>query len=142
MRKILVCTLLFFYYPSFSQTLTDESDKEELTYVLSNIQRTVEGHKSIFDGAFYFRVYQIWDSRGTPEGTFPGSEEAYSAYYIAVSPDGDYYVGAELFKVGGLIAPEWLGIEPQQYPEVKIRFRHGPHNQRKVVEYVLRPEIR
>lgn len=111
---------------SAQEVLTTYKGTTNLNYVLANLKPEKTVQKTLFKGSFYLKAFLISDNDKISEGT----DEVYDAYFISISPDGDYYTSSKLFKIEKLIMPKILKIETLSYPTVQLTIETGKYDNR------------
>lgn len=135
MRKVFILiTLSFLCLNCSSQNsiVKDLSQDIHLNYVLASIWSDNIIKKNLWNGGQYVTVYEISDSKATPEGYFEGSDEVLSSLLISTIPDGDYYSHSKLYKIEAIYNPKILEIKETTAPNFSIKIEHGFHRARKI----------
>ena len=134
MRKILTFITLITFLSCSSQNLIikDFSDKKDINYIFARINLKNIISKELYDRGIFIKIFEISDSKVTPDKEFDGTEEFFSSYIISVTPDGDYYSGSKLYKVEGLLNPEIIEIQEETYPNFIINLEYGALKNRKI----------
>ena len=134
MKYIIAILFTFSFLSCKAQVLEikDLSNQQGLNYILANIliERTYK--KELFKGGQYLTIFQINDSKITPSNYFEGTDEILDSYLISVVPDGDYYPGSKLYKIGGILNPKILEIKEIISPKFIIKIEHGVYDKRKI----------
>ena len=118
--------------------VNDISAKSELNYVISNILPNQFHFQEIYQGGLFVKVFQIADSKATPEETFEEYDGVLSSFLISVSPDGDYYTTSKLYKIEGLLNPVIKTISEIDYPEFSVKIEYGSADNRKTKEFIFK----
>lgn len=109
----------------------DLSGHSEMNYIFARIYDIKPISMELYGGGLFISVFQISDSKATPENFFEGYDSSLSSYIISVKEDGDYYTGSKLYKIEGLEAPKVLEIKETKYPKFTIKIEHGAYTKRK-----------
>lgn len=140
MKKVIVILMIGFLNPiCFGQTgkIKDLSNDIEMNYIFARINPENIVIKKLYNSGLYVTIYQISDSKATPENFSEGTEEFLISYIISITEDGDYYTGSKLYKLEGLIYPENLEIKELVYPKFLVSIEHGFYNKRKLESFIF-----
>jgi hypothetical protein len=143
MKKTNLIVLLLLCMSCYSQKNTeiiksiDLSANQEMNYIFARIHDTAPFSKELFKRGLFVRIFELSDSKATPEGLFEGYDGIVSSFIISVSPDGDYYSGSELYKIEGLILPKIIAVKELEFPFFSVEIEHGFYDQRetKIFEF-------
>ena len=108
-----------------------------MNYIFARIHDAAPFSQKLFKRGLFVRIFELSDSKATPEGLFEGYEGTVSSFIISVSPDGDYYSGSELYKIEGLIMPKITAVKELEFPFFSVEIEHGFYDQRetKIFEF-------
>ena len=131
MKKLLFYVFICLGFTSFSQKLvaTELLDDEKLLYVLSRMIPEKTMNVNLYNRGLFIGIYQISDSKHTPE-KFSEGHDILDSYFISVQSDGDYFVGGKLYKIEAIVNPRIILLKETVYPNFSITFEHGEFNKR------------
>ena len=115
--------------------LVELTSNEDLNYYLSNIAEVNVIGYSLYSNSVYINVFTVYDSKSTPENFFEGYDGVLQSILITISPDGDYYTTSKTFKIEGLLAPRFISVEEQKYPDFEITVESGSVSKRVTKSY-------
>lgn len=141
MRKILFYFCVFFFIISCNSQeikIKDFSKNQELNYFFARIDSKKTITRELYKGSLYLTIYNLSDSKATPDNFSEGSEELLSSYIVSISPDGDYYTNSKLYKIEGLYMPNIIEIKETNYPEFSVMIEHGIYNKRRTDVFKLK----
>ena len=132
-NSICLTILLTVFLSCTSQNVTLKSldSLNEMNYIFSRINPSNIIQKDLFGRSTFVKIFEISDSKITPE-TFLEGHEFFISYFISVNPDGDYYSYSKLFKLEGLINPIVKEIKEISAPDFSIKIEHGTDSNRKM----------
>jgi len=125
---------LFFFIRCTSQNIKikDYTNTAEMSYFFARINPTNIITKELYDRGLYIKVFEISDSKATPENSFDETDEFLSSYIISIVPDGDYYTSSKLYKLEGLLNPKIIEIRKEIYPNFLIIIESGTFKTKKI----------
>lgn len=133
-RQLSILVLLHFFILNTCKSqeilVKDLSNNQELNYIFSRIITTKTVCEELYNRGLFVTIYEISDSKATPENLFKGYSGTVSSYIISASPDGDYYTSSKLHKIEGLIHPKIIYISETNYPNFKIKIEYGNSDER------------
>ena len=132
MRKLLfILILTVTACQSQNGKVIELSDNSEMNYIFARISLRKPIFKELYNRGLFATIFQISDSRITPED-FSEGHEFLSSYIVSMSPDGDYYTNSRLYKIEGLANPKIIEIKETTYPKFIIKIEHGVYDKRKI----------
>lgn len=78
--------------------MIDISSNKEFNYLFSRMYYSKPVLKELYQGSFFVAIFEISDSKITPDGLFEGSDETLTSYLVSLKPDGDFYTWSKLYK--------------------------------------------
>ena len=139
MKKILLSLIFCYCAPAMAQEIgvLDLSDRTEMNYYFARVLDSTPNSKWIYKNALKVKIFEISDSKATPENLFEGCEQL-SSYLVSVVPDGDYYSWSKLYKIEGFIIPKILEIKETKYPHFTVTIEYGAYAQREEKVFTLK----
>lgn len=138
MKRLFITTAfcLFIFTCKAQQKIIELRSDIESNYLISNITKCHALSKEMFNGSFYINIFELSDSKITPENN-QETEELWSSFLISAVPDGDYYTFSTINKIEGVFNPEFLGVKELEYPNFEISIEHGFYNKRKKESFLI-----
>jgi len=117
--------------------LKDLSKDNDTNYIFARINPANIITKELYNRGLFATIYEISDSKATPDNFSEGTEEFLLSYIISIVEDGDYYSGSKLYKLEGLIYPRILEVKETSYPKFSVTIEHGIYGNRKTESFIL-----
>ena len=111
------------------------SSFENMNYLFARIAPKLTINKELYKESLYITIYQLSDSKATPENFFDGYDGTLASFIVSIIPDGDYYTRSKLYKIEGFLNPKILEVKETQYPNFSIKVEYGKDNKRKVKSF-------
>ena len=132
MKNLIIFSAFFFVFTnckSQSIEIFDISNKKELNYIVANIDISNIKKKSLYDGAFFITIFQMYDLKINYDTE---TDEVFRSLLISISPDGDYYTNSKLLKIENLIKPNIIDINQKEYPNIVLNIEYGNFKDRRI----------
>jgi len=146
MKKVVIIILFLNTISCNAQQaiLEDLSGYEEMNYTFASITSTgivkqEKIKKRLFGGGLYINVYEMIDSKSTPNNYSPDTHENLTSFIVSVVGDDDLaYIPGKLYKITGMYNPKILEIKEAKYPKISIKIEHGSFDNRKTEAFELK----
>ena len=79
-----------------------------MNYLFARIAPKLTINKELYKESLYITIYQLSDSKATPENFFDGYDGTLASFIVSIIPDGDYYTRSKLYKIEGFLNPKIL----------------------------------
>jgi hypothetical protein len=131
--SILILCLTLWSCSSQAPIVKSLDNNSEMNYVLANIWKP-NIKKELWNGGLYVKIFEMKDSKATPEGFFEGYDGVLESLLISAIPDGDNYTNSKLYKIEGILNPKVIEIKETTAPNFSIKVEHGSYrdNKRKI----------
>ena len=118
----------------------DLSDRTEMNYYFARVLDSTFNSKWIYNYALEVKIFEISDSKATPENLFEGYDGLLASYLVSVYPDDNYYNWSKLYKIEGCMNSKILEIKETEYPYFTITIEYGVNGQREEKVFTLKGE--
>jgi len=140
MRKVTLIFLLILVSVSCKGQeikIIDLSEESEMNYIFARISNSKAISKWLYKYSLGISIFELSDSKATPEELFEGYDGLVTSYIISIYPDDNYYNWSKLYKIQGLVNPEILEIKETEYPNFIVKIEHGFFDRRIINDFKI-----